>query len=98
MSQEQFWILLSKKSAGEANAQELAELEQLMQQHPEWQYAAQNLNDLWASQPVTNTANEEDAYLLHVQRMKEQGVSFEDNVLYAILQKQLLLLLMNPMK
>jgi len=83
MSQEQFWILLSKKIAGEANAQELAELEQLMQQHPEWQYAAQNLSDLWASQPVTNTANEEDAYLLHVQRMKEQGVGFEDNVLYA---------------
>jgi len=82
MSQEQFWILLSKKIAGEANAQELAELEQLMQQHPEWQYAAQNLSDLWASQPVTNTANEEDAYLLHVQRMKEQGVGFEDNVLY----------------
>ncbi len=83
MSQEQFWILLSKKIAGEANAQELAELEQLMQQHPEWQYAAQNLNDIWASKKVTNTANEEDAYLLHVQRMKEQGMGFDDNVLYA---------------
>ncbi len=82
MSQEQFWILLSKKIAGEANTEELTELEQLMQQHPEWQYAAQNLSDSWASKNDTNTADEEDAYLLHVQRMKEQGVHFEDNVLY----------------
>lgn len=84
MSQEQFWILLSKKIAGEATAQELAALEQLMQQHPEWQYAAQNLSDLWtSSQSTANTADEEDAYLLHVQRMKEQSVGFDDNVLYA---------------
>lgn len=83
MSQEHFWILLSKKIAGEANEQELAELEQLMQQHPEWQYAAQNLSDIWTSPKDTITANEEDAYLLHVQRMKEQGVGFDDKVLYA---------------
>lgn len=83
MSQEQYWILLSKKIAGEASPEELTELEQLMQQHPEWQYAAQNLADIWQSEKATNTADEEDAYLLHVQRMKEQGVPFEDNVLYA---------------
>ncbi|TWI83897.1 FecR family protein [Lacibacter cauensis] len=88
MSQEQYWILLSKKIAGEASPEELTELEQLMQQHPEWQYAAQNLADIWASEKDTNTADEEDAYLLHVQRMKEQGVGFEDNVLYAYPQAE----------
>ncbi len=85
MSQEQFWILLSKKIAGEANEQELAELELLMQQHPEWQYAAQNLSDIWTSSrntPQDITVDEEDAYLLHIQRMKEKDVVFNDNVLY----------------
>lgn len=86
MSQEQFWVLLSKKIAGEASEPELAELEQLMQQHPEWQFAAQNLSDIWGSSPEqtgTQTSNDEDAYLLHVQRMKEMGVLFDDNILYA---------------
>lgn len=85
MSQEQFWILLSKKIAGEANEQELAELELLMQQHPEWQYAAQNLSDIWTSsrnKTENITVDEEDAYLLHIQRMKEKDVVFNDNVLY----------------
>lgn len=86
MSQEQFWVLLSKKIAGEASEQELAELEQLMQQHPEWQYAAQNLSDIWSrsrKHKETDTSSEEDAYLLHIQRMKEKEVLFDDNVLYA---------------
>ncbi len=85
MSQEQFWILLSKKIAGEASEREMADLEILMQQHPEWQYAAQNLSDIWSSSQndtETNFVSEEDAYLLHVQRMKEIGIVFDDNVLY----------------
>ncbi|MFT3843851.1 MAG: FecR family protein [Lacibacter sp.] len=86
MSQEQFWILLSKKIAGEASEQELVELEQLMQLHPEWQYAAQNLTDLWEDSRKhneTGTSNEEDAYLLHIQRMKENNIEFNDNLFYS---------------
>lgn len=82
MSQENFWILLSKKIAGEANEQEIAELAELMQQHPEWQYAAQNLADIWKSHEKEDNSTEEDAYLLHIQRMNEQGVGFNDNILY----------------
>lgn len=83
MSQENFWILLSKKIAGEASAEETAELEQLMQQHPEWQFAAQNLADIWQSHEKADKTKEEDAYLLHVQRMKEKAVEFNDNVLFS---------------
>lgn len=89
MSQEQFWILLSKKIAGEASEKELAELEFLLQQHPEWQFAAQNLRDMWVAPAAVDTADEEDAYLLHVQRMKELGVDFRDNVLYAYTAEEL---------
>lgn len=78
MSQENFWILFSKKIAGEASAGELAELEQLIRQHPEWQYALQNIEDLWQSSPAQSPANleAEDAFLLHLQRMKEQNIPF----------------------
>ncbi|MBL7740908.1 MAG: FecR family protein [Chitinophagaceae bacterium] len=78
MSQENFWILFSKKVANEATPEELAELEKLIQQHPEWQYAIQNLQDIWHADPVIDHSPEEDAYLLHLQRMKEKNIPFTD--------------------
>lgn len=76
MNQEQFWILLSKKLAQEADPAELAELEGLLQAHPEWQYAAQNLEELWREKGRSDQQQAEDAYLLHVQRLKELNVPF----------------------
>lgn len=76
MSQEQFWILLTRKIAGEASPEELAELEKLVQQHPEWQYALQNLEDIWNSHPPTDLTEEEDAYLIHLHRMQEKNIPF----------------------
>ena len=78
MSQEKFWVLLSKKLSGEASGHELAELEILITGNPEWQYAVQNLGDLWDHEPVKDSLQEEDAYLLHLHRMKEQGVTFDE--------------------
>ncbi|MBI1344326.1 MAG: DUF4974 domain-containing protein [Terrimonas sp.] len=77
MSQEKFWILFSKKLSKEASAEELLELEELIHQHPEWQYAIQNLEDLWSLDPVKDMHEEEDAYLLHLQRMNDASF-FED--------------------
>lgn len=71
MQQEQFWILLSKKLAGEASGPELAELERLMLEHPEWQYAAQNLQEIWNTRGNTDSAQDEDAYLIHLHRLNE---------------------------
>lgn len=76
MSQERFWILTTRKIAGEASPEDLAELEKLVQQHPEWQFAVQNLEDIWNSQPPVDPSEEEDAYLLHLHRMQEKNVPF----------------------
>lgn len=76
MSQEQFWILLTRKIAGEASPEDFAELEKLVQQHPEWQYALQNLEDIWNSHPPVDLSLEEDAYLIHLHRMQEKNIPF----------------------
>lgn len=75
-NQENFWVLFSKKLSSEATPEELQELEGLIKDHPEWQYAIQNLEDLWKLKPVKDFSLEEDAYLLHTHRMKELGVPF----------------------
>lgn len=77
MSQEQFWVLFSKKLSGEASAEDLSVLETLIQSHPEWQYAIQNLTDLWQYQAETDPAAGEDAYMLHLHRMNEQHISLD---------------------
>jgi transmembrane sensor len=76
MSQEKFWVLFSKKLAGEANAEELVELEILVQEHPEWQYAIQNLEDIWKHEAPEDFSEEEDAYMLHLHRMSEKNIPF----------------------
>lgn len=86
MTQENFWILFSKKIAGEANDAELAELESLMREHPEWQYAAHNLEQLWQSHAPVDSRAEEDAFLLHIQRMQERGVGLDEGPDEALLE------------
>lgn len=76
MSQETFWVLLSKKLSGEATVAELKELEGLILTHPEWQYAIQNLEDLWKHPPKTDHPADEDAYMLHLHRMTELDIPF----------------------
>lgn len=79
MSQENFWVLLSKKLSGEASGSELKELERLILEHPEWQYAVQNLEELWKQQPPRKESiQEEDAYMLHLHRMQEMNIPFGD--------------------
>lgn len=83
MSQETFWILLSKKLSGEASPEELIVLQNLILEHPEWQYAIQNLEDLWKHQPPKDSTEEEDAYMLHLQRMNELNIPFGNNLVEA---------------
>lgn len=78
MSQEKFWVLFSKKLSGEASEEELKELEELIQRHPEWQYPIQNLEEFWKQQPNRDMLHVEDAYLLHLHRMKELNVPFDE--------------------
>lgn len=81
MKEEKYWILLSKKLTGEATARELALLEELIQENPEWRYTLENLQELWNSRPVSteggNYQSNEDAYLLHINRLKEKAPDFK---------------------
>lgn len=92
--QENFWVLFSKKLSNEATTNDLKELEILIQDHPEWQYAIQNLEDLWKHQKAKDYSHEDDAYMLHIHRMKELGVPFgemPDNKRPAISKKKRIL-------
>lgn len=76
MNQENFWVLISKKLSGEASDSEMAELQGLISEHPEWQLAIQNLEDLWKHQQPNDHMQEEDAYMLHLHRMNELHIPF----------------------
>lgn len=69
MSQERFWVLIAKKIAKEANEHELIELNQYIQDHPEWQFAIQNLENIWEIPLPNNKAEAEDAFMLHLNKI-----------------------------
>jgi ferric-dicitrate binding protein FerR (iron transport regulator) len=81
MKEEKYWILLSKKITGEASARELELLEELINGYPEWRSIMENLQELWNSKPVATGSGSyqktEDAYLIHVNRLKEKAPDFK---------------------
>jgi transmembrane sensor len=64
-----FWLLIAKKIAKEANEQELVELSQYIQDHPEWQFAIQNLENIWEIPLPNNQIEAEDAFMLHLNKI-----------------------------
>lgn len=78
MNQERFWSLLSKKMAGEASPEELEELQDLIAQHPDWQYAIQSIQDIWSIRPEPDTLKAESAFEIHLERMSRQNIHFQD--------------------
>jgi transmembrane sensor len=56
--------LLARKVAGEATADELSELQNLLERYPDGVYMEEVLTQLWAKQPVDN-AEQELEYLKH---------------------------------
>lgn len=79
MKEEIFWILLSKKLAGEASQAELLELAALLESNPEWRLASESLSEIWSATPHTPRSSQQahDAYLSHIVRLKEVDTSFE---------------------
>jgi len=79
MKEEIFWILLSKKLAGEASQAELLELAALLESNPEWRLASESLLDIFSSTPHFPPSSQQahDAYLSHIVRLKEVDPSFE---------------------
>src|SRR5215212_5579269 len=79
MSQNRFWNLLAKKLASEALPEELSELEQLMKDHPEWVYSAEQMEGLWkTNSKKTDDYDAELAFELHLNRLKENKISFPE--------------------
>jgi ferric-dicitrate binding protein FerR (iron transport regulator) len=79
MNRDRTWLLIGKKLAGEASAEELQELEELLRSDPDMHYALQNITDLWSlSSPEQN--NTEDAFNRHLNRLKESGVDWEQEM------------------
>ncbi|HYM93368.1 MAG TPA: FecR domain-containing protein [Chitinophagaceae bacterium] len=76
--QENFWILFSKKIANEATLSELKEFEDLILENPEWQYALQNIEDLWRHKLPDDPIEAEDAFMLHLNRIKEKEITVDD--------------------
>lgn len=81
MKEEQFWILVSKKITGEAGAEELKLLQEMITGNPGWKTIMENLQELWNSQPLTpingKDLKNEDAYLIHINRLKERVPDFK---------------------
>jgi len=79
MKEEIFWILLSKKLAGEASQAELLELAALLESNPEWRLASESLLEIWSATPHPPHSSQQahDAYLSHMVRLKEVDPSFE---------------------
>jgi transmembrane sensor len=74
MPQNRFWHLLAKKIAGEATTAEIRELEELMRLHPDWQYAAQHIQDIWGLSTKEDPLAAEDPFLRHLSKMKKIGL------------------------
>lgn len=80
MNTDRIWLLIGRKLAKEASAEELQELEQLLRSHPDVHFPFQILSDSWAS----TQSDEEDettvAYSRHLDRMQQQGLPSLDQV------------------
>lgn len=70
-NQNRIWVLMSRKLAGEATEKELDELQELLQQHPEFLADYELLGTIW-QQPEHATKEElEQAFASHQHRMGE---------------------------
>ncbi len=79
MKEELFWILLSKKLAGEATGAELLQLAELLENNPSLESISEHLVELWYSTPEKGTFNQlgQDAFLSHIVRLKAIDPTFQ---------------------
>ncbi len=79
MSQNRFWNLLSKKLSGEAMPDELAELQLLIKQNPDWVFAAEQIEGIWKLQPKqVDPYDAEVAFAQHIEQQKNNGLAVSE--------------------
>jgi len=75
MSTERIWELMARKLAGEASADELEELEQLIRTHPDLHFPVQAISDLWQhTSPPPGNISVASSYQQHIARMQAMGI------------------------
>ena len=73
--QNRIWQLLARKLAGEASAEELSALQELLERHPDIGQSAEWITGYW-QQPAT--ANEEAAASRLLQKIKQQPIAKQE--------------------
>ena len=76
MLHNKLWELIAKKLSGEADAQELAKLEELLRENPDMHYPMQTVADLW-HHATPDTEDAQQAFANHANRMKAMGIDIE---------------------
>lgn len=71
---DHIWALIARKFSGDANTEELAELELLLLKNPREHYSMEILNDLWNSKTESNRQYSENKYKELVLRMQHIGI------------------------
>ena len=71
---DHIWILIARKLSGEASAEELQELEQLLRLDPYVNYSKEILHDFWLIQPGYDNQYAENKYRKLVQQIKNLGI------------------------
>lgn len=78
MDEQRFWLLVSLKLSGEASPAELAELEQLIQQHPETGLKLEAAAGIWNEAPAP--ADLALSFKAHVEKLKEAERKSENKI------------------
>jgi len=78
-SHHQFWTLLSKKLAKEANPEELQELQFILLKNPDLHHQADMLAEMWQQEAKTNRLEDEAVYMRHIMKHKDEFFVEENN-------------------
>lgn len=73
---EYTWNLIARKLMGEASAEELLELEQLLRNNPELHYPMQTISDLWNPSDPRERQEAEEAFSRHLDRMEDLKIDY----------------------
>jgi ferric-dicitrate binding protein FerR (iron transport regulator) len=83
MTQDNIWNLIAKKLSGEADREELQELEDQLRINPDLHYSMQNIIDLWKPQRGLDLEEAHQAFNRHLERMQEQCPAFTPGNFYS---------------
>ncbi len=80
MTQERLFILVAKLLCKEATPAEVREFQLLIAENQEWKEQFHNLEELWntKSGEVDSLVSSEEAYLMHVIRLRDQSADFAE--------------------